>query len=94
MVAGDGPDRGKLEALAAPLPVTFLGYVAHADVPALYRAADVSVRAPPGPPRKHRKAFPQLAVPSDQGWSRPRPLNKNPKPTKPTKENLQNLLLE
>lgn len=43
-IAGDGDDRPRLEALARQLGVAarvrFLGAVAHADLPALYRLAD------------------------------------------------------
>ena len=44
-VGGDGPLRGELEALARSLGVNarFLGYVPEADLPALYRAADLFV---------------------------------------------------
>jgi phosphatidyl-myo-inositol dimannoside synthase len=45
LVAGTGPDRPRLEAIAAALGVSsqvrFLGKVADADLPALYSAADV-----------------------------------------------------
>jgi phosphatidylinositol alpha-1,6-mannosyltransferase len=44
-IAGDGDDRGRLESLARELGVAarvrFLGYVPDADLPALYRLADV-----------------------------------------------------
>ena len=45
VVGGDGPRRAELEALAASLGVKarFLGYVDEADLPALYRAADLFV---------------------------------------------------
>ncbi len=46
-IAGDGPDRAQLERLAERLGVAdrvrFLGFVAHDDVPALMRRADVFV---------------------------------------------------
>ncbi len=46
-VAGDGPLRGRLEDRAASLGVadatTFLGYVPDADLPGVYRAADLFV---------------------------------------------------
>lgn len=47
VIAGDGPDRGRLEALARGLgvPARFLGRVADDDLPALYSAADVFVLA-------------------------------------------------
>lgn len=47
LVAGDGPERARLEALAESLGVTasvrFLGRVADEELPLYYRAADVSV---------------------------------------------------
>ena len=47
VIAGDGPARLDLEALATSLSareyVTFLGAVKHSDVPVLYRAADCFV---------------------------------------------------
>jgi len=45
VIGGDGPLRGELETLARSLgvPATFLGYVKDADLPALYRAADLFV---------------------------------------------------
>jgi glycosyltransferase involved in cell wall biosynthesis len=45
VIGGDGPLRGELEALAASLkvPAKFLGYVPDADLPSLYRAADLFV---------------------------------------------------
>jgi len=47
VVAGDGPDRPRLEALARglQLPVRFLGRVPDAELPALYSAADLFVLA-------------------------------------------------
>jgi glycosyltransferase involved in cell wall biosynthesis len=49
LIAGSGPLRGELEALAARLGVAgrvrFLGEVAHADLSEVYAAADVSVLA-------------------------------------------------
>lgn len=44
-IGGEGPLRGELEALAASLRVeaTFLGHVPEADLPSLYRAADLFV---------------------------------------------------
>ena len=47
VVAGDGPDRPRLEALARGLrlPVRFLGRVPDAELPALYSAADLFVLA-------------------------------------------------
>lgn len=44
LVAGDGPERGRLEAAAGP-NVTFLGAVPHADIPALLAEADVMALA-------------------------------------------------
>ena len=45
VIVGDGPEAEPLKAAAAVLEmsdaVTFAGYVAHADTPAFYRAADV-----------------------------------------------------
>ncbi len=47
LIAGDGPERGRLEALAAErglsAQVRLLGPVPHADLSALYSAADLSV---------------------------------------------------
>jgi len=45
VIGGDGPLRADLEALAKTLqvPATFLGYVKDADLPSLYRAADLFV---------------------------------------------------
>lgn len=47
VIAGDGPDRGRLEALAERMGLTdrvrFLGAVPDADLPALYAAADLFV---------------------------------------------------
>lgn len=47
VIAGDGPDRGRLEALARGLrvPARFLGRVPDGDLPALYSAADLFVLA-------------------------------------------------
>lgn len=49
LIAGEGPERGALEALAHRLGVAsrvwFLGAVPHRDLPALYGAADVMVLA-------------------------------------------------
>lgn len=49
LIAGDGPLRGDLEALARRLKVAdrvrFLGEVAHAELPKIYAAADVLVLA-------------------------------------------------
>jgi len=47
VVAGDGPDRPRLEALARGLgvPARFLGRVPDRDLPALYSAADLFVLA-------------------------------------------------
>jgi len=49
LIAGEGPERGALEALADRLGVAdrvrFLGPVPHRDLPALYGAADVMVLA-------------------------------------------------
>jgi len=49
LIAGQGPERGRLEALAARLGVAdrvrFLGALPHAELAALYSAADVSVLA-------------------------------------------------
>lgn len=49
LIAGDGPERGRLEALAHKLGVgdrvRFLGPVPHADLTMLYSAADLSVLA-------------------------------------------------
>lgn len=48
-IAGDGPDRAKLQSLAIDLGVSnrlhLLGVVPHADLPSLYAAADISVLA-------------------------------------------------
>ena len=47
VIAGDGDDRTRLEALCASCGVServrFVGVVAHADLPALYRCADLFV---------------------------------------------------
>jgi glycosyltransferase involved in cell wall biosynthesis len=43
ILVGDGPDRARLEGLAAGLPVRFLGVRPHAELPALLAAADVMV---------------------------------------------------
>jgi len=52
VIAGDGDDRGRLEALATRLGVGgrvgFLGRTPSADLPALYRAADLFVLASTG----------------------------------------------
>jgi glycosyltransferase involved in cell wall biosynthesis len=48
LVAGDGPERGQLERLAANLApgrARFLGYIPYARLPALYAAADLFVHA-------------------------------------------------
>ena len=49
LIAGEGPLRAQLEALARTLGVAdrvrFLGGVPHAELPGLYRAADISVLA-------------------------------------------------
>lgn len=47
VVAGDGPDRGRLEALARGLrvPVRFLGRVPDGELPGLYSAAELFVLA-------------------------------------------------
>ena len=48
LVAGDGPERGELERLAAGLApgrVRFLGYVPYEQLPALYATADLFVHA-------------------------------------------------
>lgn len=48
-IAGDGPDRIKLQALAISLGVTdrvhLLGVVPHGELPSLYAAADISILA-------------------------------------------------
>ncbi|MGE4062928.1 MAG: glycosyltransferase family 4 protein [Rhodospirillaceae bacterium] len=48
-IAGDGPDRGKLQELAAKLGVSdrvhLLGVVPHGELPSLYAAADISILA-------------------------------------------------
>jgi teichuronic acid biosynthesis glycosyltransferase TuaC len=48
-IAGDGPDRAALQALAAQLGVAdrvrLLGVVPHAELPSLYAAADISILA-------------------------------------------------
>jgi teichuronic acid biosynthesis glycosyltransferase TuaC len=44
LIAGDGPERKRLEALAPPNAI-FLGAVAHADMPALLAQADVMALA-------------------------------------------------
>ena len=44
LIAGDGPLRGHLGALAAGLPVRFLGAVEHAELGALYGRASVLVQ--------------------------------------------------
>jgi glycosyltransferase involved in cell wall biosynthesis len=43
ILVGDGPDRPRLERLAAGLPVRFLGVQPHAALPGLLGAADVMV---------------------------------------------------
>jgi len=43
ILAGDGPDRARFEALAKALPVRFLGVRPHAELPGLLAAADVMV---------------------------------------------------
>jgi glycosyltransferase involved in cell wall biosynthesis len=43
LLVGEGPDRGRLEGLAAGLPVRFLGVRPHAELPGLLAAADVMV---------------------------------------------------
>lgn len=43
LLVGDGPDRARLEGLAAGLPVRFLGVRPHAELPGLLAAADVMV---------------------------------------------------
>lgn len=49
LIAGDGPEKGALEAAAAAAGVSqrvrFLGRIAHADLPRLYGAADALVLA-------------------------------------------------
>lgn len=43
ILVGDGPDRARLEGLAAGLPVRFLGVRPHSELPGLLAAADVMV---------------------------------------------------
>ena len=43
ILAGDGPDRARLEGLASGLPVRFPGVLPHAELPALLAAADAMV---------------------------------------------------
>lgn len=43
LLVGDGPDRARLEGLAAGLPVRFLGVRPHEELPGLLAAADVMV---------------------------------------------------
>jgi len=43
ILVGDGPDRARLEGLAAGLPVRFLGVRPHGELPGLLAAADVMV---------------------------------------------------
>lgn len=43
VLVGDGPDRARFEALAAGLPVRFLGIRPHSELPGLLAAADVMV---------------------------------------------------
>ena len=43
LLVGDGPDRARLERLAADLPVRFLGVRPHDELPGLLAAADVMV---------------------------------------------------
>jgi glycosyltransferase involved in cell wall biosynthesis len=49
LIAGEGPERGRLQALAGALGlgerVRLLGSVAHQDLPELYAAADISILA-------------------------------------------------
>lgn len=63
VVAGDGPERGALETLAAgaSAEVMFLGSVAHDDLPALYRSLDVLV-VPSRPARGWLEQFCRVAV--------------------------------
>lgn len=52
VIAGDGPERNRLEALAdgAAVPATFLGTVPHDDLPDLYRRLDaLAVPSRPAP---------------------------------------------
>jgi glycosyltransferase involved in cell wall biosynthesis len=48
LIAGDGEDRGKLEAIAKKAGVAgrviFAGHVAHEELPALYKLSDIFVR--------------------------------------------------
>lgn len=46
VIAGDGEERAELERRSAAGRVRFLGYVAYAELPALYAAADLFVHAP------------------------------------------------
>lgn len=45
LVVGDGPDRPRVQALAAGLPVVFAGMADPADVPLYYAAADLFLSA-------------------------------------------------
>lgn len=63
VIAGDGPERARLEALATvhDVPATFLGTVPHDELPDLYRSLDVLV-VPSRPASNVMEQFGRVAV--------------------------------